>query len=459
MACKKTNNFISYIVLFLICALVYLIYFSPYFERTKPSIDVPDISYWNLKWKVPINISDVSGIKSYKITLQIDNEKEEIIINQKDINEKSISISLPPPKSNVQSGSILKYTIQAIDNSKYNFLLGNKSQANLEIIVDKKLPDVRIIAMSNKIMKGGSAVVVFYANDDAMGNISLTNGKDSLIAFPYIKDNYYVSIIPWPIRNESFNGSIIVQDKAGNTKKAKIGFTKYSKNYRTSNIALKDSFIDNKITELIENANEYQIEDFNGKLAMFRYVNEVLREKDSQAMSAKILNLQESNSFIPKVFIPLKSPLIVGLYGDYRKYIINKNYAGTSYHLGIDLANAKNAPITASNPGLVVLSDSLGVHGNTMVIDHGLGISSLYAHMSAMYKKEGDTINEGDIIGRTGDSGLALGDHLHFGIFIQGIPVIPNEWMDNKWLKVNIINILEDAKTIIENDNDIESKK
>ena len=325
--------------------------------------------------------------------------------------------------------------------------------------MDKKLPDVRIIAMSNKIMKGGSAVVVFYANDDAMGNISLTNGKDSLIAFPYIKDNYYVSIIPWPIRNESFNGSIIVQDKAGNTKKAKIGFTKYSKNYRTSNIALKDSFIDNKITELIENANEYQIEDFNGKLAMFRYVNEVLREKDSQAISAKILNLQESNSFIPKVFIPLKSPLIVGLYGDYRKYIINKNYAGTSYHLGIDLANAKNAPITASNPGLVVLSDSLGVHGNTMVIDHGLGISSLYAHMSAMYKKEGDTINEGDIIGRTGDSGLALGDHLHFGIFIQGIPVIPNEWMDNKWLKVNIINILEDAKTIIENDNDIESKK
>ena len=451
MGSKKKSNFFSYIFLFSICSLVYFVYSSPYFERVKPSIEIPDISYWNLKWDVPIHISDSSGIKSYKTTLQIDNEKEEVLIDKKNINERDITFSLPLPKSNIQSGSVLTYTIEAIDNSKYNFLLGNKTQSKIEITIDKKLPDVRIIAMSNKIMKGGSAVVIFYANDDAMGNISLTNGKDSLIAFPYIKDNYYVSIIPWPIRNESFNGNIIVQDKAGNTRKAKIGFTKYSKNYRTSNIALKDSFIDNKIAELIE-LSEYQVEDFDSKINMFKYVNEILREKDTQTISSKILNLEESkhNLFIPKVFIPLKSPLIVGLYGDYRKYIINKNNAGTSYHLGIDLANTKNSLITASNSGLVVLSDELGVHGNTMIIDHGLGVSSLYAHMSSVYKKEGDIINEGDILGRTGDSGLALGDHLHFGVFIQGIPVIPNEWMDNKWLKVNIVNILEDAKTIIE---------
>ena len=270
MGSKKKSNFFSYIFLFSICSLVYFVYSSPYFERVKPSIEIPDISYWNLKWDVPIHISDSSGIKSYKTTLQIDNEKEEVLIDKKNINERDITFSLPLPKSNIQSGSVLTYTIEAIDNSKYNFLLGNKTQSKIEITIDKKLPDVRIIAMSNKIMKGGSAVVVFYANDDAMGNISLTNGKDSLIAFPYIKDNYYVSIIPWPIRNESFNGNIIVQDKAGNTRKAKIGFTKYSKNYRTSNIALKDSFIDNKITELIE-LSEYQVEDFDSKISMFKY--------------------------------------------------------------------------------------------------------------------------------------------------------------------------------------------
>lgn len=449
---KRQNSFVSYLVMFFIAFIIYFIYSSSYFERKAPVIDVPDITYWNLKWDIPISITDASGIKQYKVSLKIDDENEKIIINKGNVSEKEINFNLPYPKQNISSGSILQYKIEATDKSKYNFFLGNHSTVELKIIIDKKNPQARIIAMSNKIMRGGSAVVVFYANDEALGNISISNGKESFVAFPFIKDKYYASIIPWSIYNDTFKGSIIVQDKAGNIKKSNIGFAKYYKKYRVSNINLKNNFIDNKIAEIIDASGEKEVSNFANRIDMFKYVNEVLRNRDIQNINKKILNSTPDNTFNINVFRPLKDAVIVGLFGDHRKYSVEKQYAGESYHLGLDLANVKNAPITLSNNGIAVISEELGVHGNTIVVDHGFGISSLYAHLSTFYVNAGDVLEEKTILGRTGTSGLALGDHLHFGISIQGIPVIPTEWMDSKWLKVNILDVLNEAKTIIESE-------
>ncbi|MBR7118562.1 MAG: M23 family metallopeptidase [Helicobacteraceae bacterium] len=448
---KKNSNIPFYIISGLIACLCIFIYTSPKFERIPPNIEIPDITYWNLKWNVPIRLLDSSGIKSYKVSF-IKNDDIVILVDKKVEDTKTdIEFNLPIPKINIVDGDVLKYKIEVTDNSKYKFFLGNTTQKEFEIIVDRIPPEAGIIAMSNKITYGGSAVVVFFAKDDNLANISISNGHQSFVAFPFIKDGYYVSIVPWSIHNPTFKGRIIVEDKAGNIKRSNIGFARYSRNYRTSNLTLKDSFIDNKIASVIESVSTISLDSFSSRLEMFKYANEVIRNNDENMVYSKILNLDLKDLHQINVFKPLKDAVIVGMFGDHRKYTLNKEPAGESYHLGIDLANVKNAQVFASNDGVVVLKEGLGIYGNTIVIDHGLGVSTLYSHLSEFYVKEGDVVKKGDVIARTGATGLAFGDHLHFGVLIQGVFALSTEFMDSRWLKTNINDVLSEAINIIEN--------
>lgn len=441
------------IVLFILVAIFswggWFVATSPKFERTPPSIEVPNMSYYNLKWDIPVILRDESGISSYSVAL-VSKDGEKILLKRKAGDKKEVRFNLPLPKMNIKNGDKLHYKITANDSSKYNFLMGNESVKELEITIDTQLPQVNIIQMSNVITKGGAAVVVFYANDDAMANISLTNGFQSFVAFPFYKPNYYLGIIPWHIHNHSFKGAIIAQDRAGNARRFSINFMRYNRNYRTSSLPLKSAFIDGKITEIIENENIRAVDSFEDELAKFRYVNENIRAKDSHTIANKILNMErEIDGF--DVFKPASNAKVVGLFGDYRKFSFNRIDAGESYHLGIDLAGYKNMPIAASNDGVVVMSAELGIHGNTIIIEHGFGVASLYAHLSESFVKEGDIVAKGDIIAKSGASGLAFGDHLHFSVLLQGIPTMSNEWMDSRWLKTHINDIINNAKEIIDN--------
>ena len=125
-------------------------------------------------------------------------------------------------------------------------------------------------------------------------------------------------------------------------------------------------------------------------------------------------------------------------FGDHRYFTYQGKQVGESYHLGFDLASVRNAEVPAANNGRVVFTGELGIYGNLIVIDHGLGLMSLYSHLSEIHVKVGDVVQKGAIIAKTGSTGLAFGDHLHFGILVGGVEVTPLEWLDPKWIKDNI---------------------
>ncbi len=85
----------------------------------------------------------------------------------------------------------------------------------------------------------------------------------------------------------------------------------------------------------------------------------------------------------------------------------------------------------------------MGIYGQCIIIDHGLGLQTLYAHLSSMAVEVGDVVERGQIIGRTGATGLAGGDHLHYGIIVGGVPVNPIEWWDKNWVRNNITSKLQ----------------
>ena len=130
-------------------------------------------------------------------------------------------------------------------------------------------------------------------------------------------------------------------------------------------------------------------------------------------------------------------------FGDHRTYVDgSRSKIDEQTHMGLDLASVAQAPIPAAVAGRVVWAEYLGIHGHMVLIDHGLGLMTQYSHLTDYNVKVGDMVKAGDIVGTTGVSGLAGGDHLHFGVLVGGVPVQPLEWMDSSWVKNNILSRL-----------------
>jgi murein DD-endopeptidase MepM/ murein hydrolase activator NlpD len=108
----------------------------------------------------------------------------------------------------------------------------------------------------------------------------------------------------------------------------------------------------------------------------------------------------------------------------------------------VDLASLERATVPAANTGKVAFAGFFGIYGNAVIIDHGLGLQTLYSHLSQIDVKEGQDVKKGDPIGKTGATGLAGGDHLHFGVLVFGHPTSPIEWWDQHWIDDNILSKL-----------------
>ncbi len=94
-------------------------------------------------------------------------------------------------------------------------------------------------------------------------------------------------------------------------------------------------------------------------------------------------------------------------------------------HSGMDLAAAEGTPVVAASSGRVLDRGDYFFSGNMLILDHGQGFLTLYAHLSAMNVEVGDHVNRGEVIGRVGSTGRVTGAHLHFGVYLNTVPVDP----------------------------------
>ena len=132
-------------------------------------------------------------------------------------------------------------------------------------------------------------------------------------------------------------------------------------------------------------------------------------------------------------------------FAETRTYVYDGKTVDTQVHFGFDLASTKHSPVPAANAGQVAFTGPLTIYGNTVIVDHGLGLQTLYAHLSSIDVKVGDAITKGQSLGRTGTTGLATGDHLHFEVLVSGVSVTPIEWWDGKWIRDRVNKPLKEA--------------
>jgi murein DD-endopeptidase MepM/ murein hydrolase activator NlpD len=292
---------------------------------------------------------------------------------------------------------------------------------------------------------------VFQAEDENLDTLYVEVGDAKFKAQPYLQKGYYAALIAWPFQEKEFKAKVVAVDRANNVQQVEIPFYLIAHSYDISWIEAKDKFIDGKITDLIESNPEYA--ESENKLEKLRAVNETMRLKNEAMIHSisKEISSEMLTGWKIHQFYPLRNGQKVASFGDERHYYYQDkgNEVSHSFHVGYDLASTKMAAIQTSNDGKVVFVGDNGIYGNMPMIDHGLGLYSLYGHCSSISVAQGDEVLAGDVIAKTGVTGLALGDHLHFGLLVQGIEVRPVEWFDQDWIRKNVDNVFEEAQKII----------
>ncbi len=457
---RKTTGLIKFITMVIFIAVIVgggFVFLSPQFEQNKPIVKLDSNSFWNLKDKITVKLSDESGIKYYKITF-IDSKKE-IVLDEKilNTNQKNLTLELNPPKLDMfYKGVAVKIKVEVTDNSKWNFLNGNSTVKVFDIKIDNKKPTANVVDNSRYIRQGGSAVVVVKVEDKNLADAYITfNDEIKFKLIPFYKKNYYVALIAWDmsIPYEDFDRvSLVAIDKAGNKTTAKVPLYIQKLRIKKDNINISEKFIDDVSTHVLEQMNMEVPSDLT---ARFIKQNDELRAKNIATIRKAVMDNFDTtmiDNFHINRFKRLRGSKTVAGFAEQRTYYLNGEKIDKQWHLGLDMASVRQAPIKVSNVGKVIFNNYLGIYGNAIIIDHGMGLASLYAHTSTQYVNLGEEVKANQKIATTGTTGAVMGDHLHFGILVQGIEVNPIEWMDRNWIRTRITNILKNAKKAIDSD-------
>ena len=186
------------------------------------------------------------------------------------------------------------------------------------------------------------------------------------------------------------------------------------------------------------------VEDQGDLLQNYLWINGELRKRNAQTLIELADGSREAFLW-NEVFMPMSNAQVMSSFADRRTYRYEGEDVDKQDHLGFDLASVVHAEIEAANSGVIALARYFGIYGNAVVIDHGFGLMSIYGHLSSIAVSEGQTVERGQVVGRSGETGLAGGDHLHFSLLIHGRAVNPVEWWDAAWIRDRFAAKLGDA--------------
>lgn len=406
-------------------------------ERHIPKLIVsPDNGTIGHKKSIRIEISDKgSGLSSLLVKAR-QNSTQVVLLNrdfQGDLRSWQYSFDLS--ETPFRDGPF-EISIYVKDSSWAHFFQGNKRKKNLTYILDTQPPMINPKTFRHNLNQGGSGLVK-YSISEPVDKTGLKMGEEYFPAYKQ-KDGSYLCLFsfPYSARPEKVEPILLAIDKGGNKGQTRIHHHLKKRNFPKSNIKITSQFLQRKMPQFLSRYPEYK----KPGIELFLKVNNDLRSKNRAKL--KQIGAKTASDFLWQGKFLRQSGARKSGFGVWRSYIYQGQEVDHQRHLGVDIASTARATVKASNSGQVVYAGSFGIYGQAVVIDHGLGLQTLYGHLSQIGVKNGDEVEKGQVIGRTGATGLAGGDHLHFAVLISGLPVDAVEWWDSHWIDNNIINKL-----------------
>jgi murein DD-endopeptidase MepM/ murein hydrolase activator NlpD len=304
-------------------------------------------------------------------------------------------------------------------------------------------PLIQVTSTQTYVNQGGCEVVTYRIGDSTVRD-GVRAGSWWFPGFPLPgggkQDRFALFAVPYDMAQPDVR--LIAEDAAGNEAE-KTFIDKFTPNpFKSDNVEITDAFINKVVTEILSQTPE--MTDRGNPLENYLAINRELRQKNGETI--KSLAQKSRPEFLwNSPFLAMRNGKVMAAFADRRTYLYQGRVIDHQDHLGYDLAITKQYPIPASNSGIIVYAGFFGIYGNAVIIDHGYGLQSIYGHLSSISVAAGQQISRGGIIGKTGDTGLAGGDHLHFCTLLQGLPVTPVEWWDGHWIKDRIAKKLGPA--------------
>jgi murein DD-endopeptidase MepM/ murein hydrolase activator NlpD len=412
-------------------------YLWPRFEGEPPQIRlVPDADVLG-QAPLEIIVSDGgAGLKSVTATLSSGGTELALSAEQfaRPASEQKITIAASTLEGVKEGPAVLR--VSARDGSWWRWFGGNEAVLQKNLTIDVTPPALEVVADDRYVNFGGAGLIVYKTSADTASS-GVRIGDHFFPGYPgQIKSHpdHVVTFFAHPYDVAADARAVLVAtDKAGNTREMPLVYELKNVNYRKSTISITDSFIQNKVAPLLDDVGARQ----GSAKEIFVRVNRGLR-KENEDRIAEITRKGTPSMLWEGAFSQLSNSKVEANFADARSYRYDDEIIDHAYHLGYDLSVTKQYPVDAANSGTVAFAGALGIYGNTVILDHGLGLFTLYGHLSAIDVKAGDAVKHHQVIGRTGETGLAGGDHLHFGVYLNGVAVLPVEWWDRKWIADNI---------------------
>lgn len=350
-----------------------------------------------------------------------------------------VELTLDPRALGLAEGeAVLELT--ARDWSWAGWLGGNRTAASIPLRVDLSPPRVAVETGLSYAARGGTGAVAYSLSEAVArdgvevagaffpgfphpaGGEGAASGKRRVALFAIARDAPQAPKI-----------QVVAEDDAGNRAAASWPLVFQERRFSEERIDLPARFLEQKVPEL---AGEVGVAGAD-PVAVFQEINKRIRA-ENEGRVREIVAKPSGAPLWRGPFVQWPNSEVTSLFAEHRTYFVEGKQVSEAIHYGYDLATLAGAEVTASNAGSVIFAGPLGIYGNCVVLDHGLGLASLYAHLASIAVGEGDAVAKGQAVGRSGATGLAGGDHLHFAILVGGTYVEPKEWWDPKWVREKV---------------------
>lgn len=352
-----------------------------------------------------------------------------------------LRIPIDPKALGLAEGSAV-LEVEAEDWSWAHWLRGNTAHLEIPVTVDLTPPRISVVTGLTYVERGGAAAVAYHVGESTSRDGVLV-GRQFFRGYPAPRSHDpHDRVALFAVARNDPPGvpiAVVAEDEARNRATASWPVHIQERTFDQVPIHLSHAFMVGKVKEL---ADHLGVDDSN-LVKAFQIINSRVRATDEQRIHSLVTAPGgETRPLWHGAFLQMRNSKVTSRFAEHRTYDLGGQVISQAIHYGYDLASTTHAPIRASNAGRVIFAGDMGIYGNCILIDHGLGVTTLYGHLSQMDVKKGDVVSKDQQIGISDSTGLAGGDHLHFAVLVGGVYVDPKEFWDPRWMRDHVEAVL-----------------
>ena len=436
----NTTGLIVLLLLLLLGAGAVALWFRA--EGTPPLVVAPEAVLVGAGGaQVALGVSDPdSGLRDLSVRVAAGEQEQELLSESYPGNllsggvrpEHAVELALDP-KTLPKQPPEKRLLVRVRDWSWRGWLSGNVTEIEIPLAVDVDPPRVSVETGLTYVKQGGSGAVAYRVSEPTARD-GVQVGEHFYRGHPHPDGvaGHRVALFAVPADvSQDVTIRVLAEDAAGNASRARWPVVVKPRVMPEGNVTLGQGFLDNVVPRLIGDVGD-------DPAAAFDRVNTELRAANEAAIRRALAEDPESTPHFDGRLTQLANSAVTSRFAERRTYFVAGRPVSKAVHYGYDLAATAAADVTAAAAGKVVHADDLGIYGNCVVIDHGLGLATLYGHLSRIDVRAGERVEAGAVVGLSGSTGLAGGDHLHFAVLVGDTYVDPLEWWDAKWVATHV---------------------